>query len=75
MKSQSGVDLSLVTFDEIWDELKSRYDLVVVITSKDLDGKNDASEICYSGGKLASIGACEHARDKILRSMDVEEGK
>ena len=69
MKSQSGVDLSLVSGDEIWEELKLRYDGVVLSTIKNMDEKSEGIQISFYGGKALCMGLCEHTKDKILEEM------
>jgi len=64
------IDLSLVLKDEIWEELKKRYDAVILITYKDLNGNDSDIGIDYYGGKALCAGLSEVAKIKMLKSLE-----
>ena len=63
-------DLSLILFDDIWEELKKRYDAVVLITYKSLTDIDSDIGISYYGGKALCAGLSEAAKIKMLKSLE-----
>lgn len=56
-------DLSLVSFDEIWQELCKRYDGLILCYVQNRDNANEVWQINFYGGRFTCIGlakACEH---------------
>lgn len=73
MSENSGIDLSLVSMDDIWEELKKRNEAVVLIDMKTLDNNRESSQISYKGGQFTCIGLIEKAKAYIMKSiMDAE---
>ena len=64
------MDLSLVLKEDIWEELKKRYDAVVLITYKDLTNEDSDIGISYYGGKALCAGLSEVAKRKMLKSLE-----
>ena len=62
-------DLSLVLREDLYKELCSRFDGVVLITLKKMDSHNDETMLDYHGGRALCIGLCEHMKDKLLSVM------
>ena len=60
------LDLSLVPMDDIWTEIKNRFDAVLLVDLKSYDSDREGCQISYKGGKFICIGLAEHARNKIL---------
>lgn len=58
-------DLSLVLEDELWEELKKRYDACVLVTLKTLDGKRESSQVSWHGGKFVCMGLAEVIIERI----------
>jgi len=67
------VDLSLVLDDELWEEIKKRFDGAILTTVRDINGKHEAIQISFCGGKAQAIGLAERTRDKILSDMRNDE--
>ena len=64
-----GVDLSFVSMDEIWEELKKRHDAVVLIDMISLDADREQSQTSYKGGKFVCIGLLEKAKAQIMKEI------
>jgi len=62
------MDLSLVLLDEIWEELKKRYDGCILTTLKNRGDGTEEIQINYYGGKFTCIGLAEKTKDRILQS-------
>lgn len=60
------IDLSLVSMDEIWEELKKRFDAVLLVDLKTYDSEREGAQISFKGGKFICIGLAEYAKKKIL---------
>ena len=60
------IDLSLVPMEDIWDELKKRFDAVVLIDLKEYDSNREGAMVSFKGGKFACIGLTEYAKRKII---------
>ena len=64
------MDLSLVSIDDMVDELKSRTDGFILATHKEVvEGSEDVS-LWYHGGRMKGIGLCEKLKQDLL---DVKE--
>lgn len=63
------IDLSLVLMDDIWEELKKRYDGIILTIIKSRDNSHEESQVSFSGGKFTCIGLAEHTKDKILEDL------
>ena len=62
-------DLSLVSMDDIWEELKKRNEAVVLIDMKTLDNNRESSQISYKGGQFTCIGLIKKAEAYIMKSI------
>ncbi len=61
------IDLSLVSFDEIWEELCKRYSgLILCWVNEGEINKTEAFQLNYHGGKFTAIGLADALRHKIL---------
>ena len=63
------MDLSLVSMEDIWDELKKRHDAIIMVDMKTLDGERESSQISYKGGQFTCVGLLEKAKAKLLKDM------
>ena len=66
----SGFDLQLATMEDITDELKRRYDGVVLITVGEVNGQDDNLEtpaIHWSGGQFQAWGLLQWASGIVRR--------
>lgn len=70
-------DLSLVTNDEMWEELKRRHDGVVLIMHRDINKHQTDTLYWFSGGKHLCLGlvrSVEHAlRHDLLTPQEEED--
>lgn len=66
-------DLTLVTIDEMWDEIKKRNDAAVLVTLKNVDDQSEVSDTFYDGGKYTCVGLCEGMKEKILKNLIADE--
>ena len=66
-------DLSLVSADAIWEELKNRYDGVILCTVKNKDNKHEERQLSFSGGKFICIGLAEYSKYKLIDSCEDED--
>ena len=62
-------DLSLVSMDEIWEELKKRNEAVVLVDMRTLDQERETSQLSYKGGQFVCLGMLEGAKAQLLRDM------
>lgn len=62
-------DLSLVSMDDIWDELKKRNEAVVLIDMKTLDKDRESSQVSYKGGQFTCLGLVEKAKLVLTKSI------
>jgi hypothetical protein len=60
-------DLSLVSMDDIWDEIKKRFDCVLLVDLKSIDSNREGAQVSFHGGKFACIGLAQYAVSKIMR--------
>lgn len=58
-------DLSLISSDELWEEICRRNTVVVMATLKEYDDKREAVQVSFSGGKFSGIGLATHLLDVI----------
>ena len=65
-------DLSLVPLQEIWDELRKRYDAVVLLDLIDMDKDREARGLNYNGSLYACLGLVKYAEAAIL--ADIQRG-
>ena len=65
--SREPIDLSLVSMDDIWEELKKRFDACLLVDLKEYDEQREGAQISYHGGKFICIGLAEYAKEKILK--------
>ena len=63
-------DLALVSLDAIWEELKNRYDGVILCTVKSRDNKNEERQLSFSGGKFICIGLAEYTKYKLIKECE-----
>lgn len=68
------IDLSLVSEEEMWEELKKRNTSVILITLKGYDDNREAVAVSYCGSKFMCIGLAEHCVSKIMQDSLDEEG-
>lgn len=66
------IDLSLVSFDEISEELKKRFNAFIFHGVKNLTNEEDQFLADYQGGKAHCIGLCEILKTKIM-NIGLEE--
>ena len=66
-------DLQLLSYDELKNELCSRYEGVVFIGQK-IDGI-DHIDYHYSGGKATCMGLCDLLKTQIMEDFKVETHK
>jgi len=59
-------DLSLVPLEDIWNELRNRYEAIVLLTVKDMDKHREARTMNSDGGRYACLGLVTYAQDRIL---------
>ena len=59
-------DLSLVSMDDIWEELKRRFDAILLVDLKSYDEHREGAKISYKGGKFICMGLADYAKEKIL---------
>ncbi len=62
-------DLSLVSMDDIWEELKKRNDAVVLIDLKSHDEQRESSQISYKGGQFTCLGMVQKAAAYLISQM------
>lgn len=67
------VDLSLISMDDIWEEIKKRFDAVVLIDMRTLDDTRESSQISYKGGQFTCLGMVEKAKSELLFKMSEED--
>jgi len=65
-------DLSLVSLDAIWEELKNRFDGVILCTVKNRDNVHEERQLSFSGGKFTCIGLAEFAKYKLLQEVEIK---
>ena len=66
-------DLSLVSEDELWEEIKKRNDACVLVTLRTLDNQRESSQIVYAGGKFICMGLAERTKYRILAEIEGDE--
>ena len=66
-------DLSLVTLEEITEELKKRYKCFVVITNTSFNKETEMEDVYWDGGCATAVGLCEWAKNHILDGMPKPE--
>lgn len=59
-------DLSLVSDDEIWEEISKRNCSAILVTLKQYDDRREGVQVNFCGGKFTCIGLAEHCLTKIL---------
>jgi hypothetical protein len=59
------IDISLVTNEDIWHELKKRHDAIILVTLNTYDQNREAVQISFCGGKFTCLGLAEHCINKI----------
>jgi len=73
LRSIVMTDLSLVSFDDIWEELKNRYEVVVVLTIKNIDRNREARSMNSAGGRYSCLGLVAYAQDRILYDIERDD--
>lgn len=63
------MDISLVSTDEMLDELSKRFDALVVCGIKNLTDKNDSMVRHYSGNTMCCLGAIQVLNDCVLQGL------
>ncbi len=66
----SKQDLELISYDELKNELCSRYDSVLFVGQKTI--KADYIDYHYSGGKTTCMGLCDLIKNQIIKDFNDE---
>ena len=61
-----NIDLSMVLMDDIWEELKNRFDAILLVDLKNYDDTREGAKISYKGGKFVCMGLADYAKERIL---------
>jgi hypothetical protein len=65
-------DLQLVSYDDLLDELNSRFDIYIFAGIKRPVENDEEAELSYHGGKFVCIGLCLHLIDMLkLKCRDL----
>lgn len=68
------IDLSLVSEDDIWEEISKRNCAAILVTLKGYDDNREGVQVSFSGGKFTCIGLAQHVLGKISEeAFDGEE--
>ena len=59
MISKSGVDMTFITDDELWEELRNRSDAAIYAFVRHDRIKLESSGMNYKGGKFIALGLAE----------------
>ena len=62
-------DLTLVLEDDLWEEMKKRYDGFIFVTLANLDKHIETIKINYHGGKSTCIGLAELCKERIIEDF------
>ena len=56
--------LGTATREELWEELKSRFDSIILISEQEVDGPKDSDKLSnimvWKGSDVAALGLCEY---------------
>lgn len=63
------MNLSLITDEQLWNELSKRNTAAIMVTLKKYDSDREAVHVFYSGGKFTCLGLAEHCHNKIADAM------
>jgi len=66
-------DLSLVSIDELIDEVERRNDACIIAYIKTLDSKMEDAQFCYHGGKFTALGLARGMAYKLERDLGMDE--
>ncbi len=64
------VDLSLVPMEDLWEEIKSRKDAVLLVDMNNVDTLHETCNISYSGGKYTCMGLAKYAMERIFQDCN-----
>jgi hypothetical protein len=59
-------DLSLVSEEDLWEEMKKRHHAAVLVTLKSYDVNREGIMVSYCGGRYACIGMAQYAMAKMM---------
>ena len=62
-------NLSLISVDDLWEEIKRRNDAAVLITVKDRGDDTEEHRGFHSGSKFACIGLVTFFREKVIGEL------
>ena len=62
-------DLTLVLEDDLWEEMKKRYEGFIFVTLNTLDKSRESIKINYHGGKSICIGLAELCKKRIIEDF------
>ena len=69
-------DLSLVLTEDIYNELKKRYDAFILTTQATASKDKEDITISFHGGKAVAIGLCDWTKEAILeKGREENEGE
>lgn len=67
------MDLSFEDTSDLIEEIRKRYDTIIVITKKQTTSNEEGCDWWHSGGSYLALGLLEWVKHGLLRKMDVGE--
>lgn len=65
--AETATDLSLVSTDDLWEELSDRYDGCAMMATWRRTGKKEATQGFYKGGFVQAIGLLRIGLERLLQ--------
>lgn len=66
-------DLSLITTDQLWDEIKSRFDSAVLLIDNSVSSTHSESRTYWAGSLNACIGLCTRYAKRLIEESYSED--